>query len=58
MTQECQDGYICHECLAIFLFEGDFKIHSEQTGHRNKGKMKITALVDIGKKDFLFFELA
>ena len=51
------EAYVCHECLAIFLFKSDFEGHSEDTGHRNAAKIKVDAAVRLGDRDFLLFEL-
>ena len=48
------DAYICHDCLALFLFKSDFERHAEETGHRMQ-KIKIDGTMKIGEKDFLLF---
>ena len=55
MSAPCnEDAYICHDCLAIFLFKSDSEEHVKETGHRTQ-KLKIDGTMKIGEKDFLLF---
>lgn len=57
MTERNDDTYLCHDCLAVFLFKSDVEHHAEETGHRNTATLKVDAMVKLGDKDFLLFEL-
>lgn len=57
MSAPCKDdAYICHDCLALFLFKSDFEGHVKETGHRMQ-KIAIDGAVKIGEKDFLLFRV-
>jgi hypothetical protein len=58
VTSERNDtAYLCHDCLAVFLFKSDVENHAEETGHKSAATLKVDALVKLGDRDFLLFEL-
>jgi hypothetical protein len=58
MSSNCDDdAYVCHDCLAVFLFDSDFALHSAETGHKNMARVGIDAAVKLGEKNYLLFEL-
>lgn len=57
MADRTDLAYLCHECLALFLFKSDFEDHANETGHKGAATVKIDARVKLGDKDFFLFEL-
>lgn len=57
MTDSSEDAYLCHDCLAVFLFKDDVEDHNRATGHKSAAAVRIISAVKLGDKDFLLFEV-
>ena len=51
------DLHICHECLAVFLFNEDLENHNAETGHKVSATKK-AELIKFEDKVFAFFTAA
>jgi hypothetical protein len=50
------DLHICHECLAVFLFNADLEEHKAETGHKTSTTTRST-LVKFDDRVIAFFKV-